>query len=135
MTNRRPSDPSTNEISQKDFLNRLARLCETRSDEIRSLKFELTCVRTKLRETEEHASRLANGLEGTCICCEKVAVRNQEMVNEIFVLREERDKARRMFCEVSSEFEHYRRTEIPENGSVEDYARNEGWDGLYEEIK
>lgn len=99
------------------------------------MKIELQFVRTKLREAEEHADRLANGLEGKCLCCERVAVRNQQMVNEIFVLREERNKARRMFCEVSSEFEHYRRCEISENGSVEDYARNEGWDDLYEETK
>ena len=102
MTNHQPLDPATDEISQKDFLNRLARLCETRSDEIRSLKLELTRVRTKLRETEEHASRLANGLEGTCISCKRVAARNQEMVHEISILRAERDEARREVCNLNA---------------------------------
>lgn len=47
---------------------------------------------------------------------------------ELTKLKAERDQARRMYCQVASDYEHDRRSEIPENGSPEDYARNERWD-------
>jgi hypothetical protein len=52
---------------------------------------------------------------------------------EMTKLKAERDEARRMYCQVASDCEHDRRSEIPENGSPEDYARNEGWDCFKED--
>jgi chromosome segregation ATPase len=46
--------------------------------------------------------RIMEGLEGTCMTCEPVGVRNQQMEQHIKTLQAERDEARREVCKCNS---------------------------------
>ena len=52
---------------------------------------ELSRLRAKL-------NRIMQGLEGTCMTCEPVGVRNQQMERDIETLKAERDLLRREVC-------------------------------------
>lgn len=73
---------------------------------------ELSRLRDKL-------SRIMQGLEGTCMTCEPVGVRNQQMERDIETLKAERDEARRWFCQ---------HVELPLGGDGTRVAKGHGWD-------
>jgi len=49
-------------------------------------------------EAKSKVERIMEGLEGTCMTCEPVGVRNQQMVQDIKTLQDQRDEARREVC-------------------------------------
>jgi DNA repair ATPase RecN len=49
-------------------------------------------------EAKSKLGRIMEGLEGTCMTCEPVGVRNQQMEQHIKKLQAERDEARREVC-------------------------------------
>lgn len=71
---------------------------------------ELSHLRAKL-------NRIMQGLEGTCMTCEPVGVRNQQMEQHIKTLQDQRDEARREVSKLMG-------------GSAEQhwYANRRGWD-------
>ena len=64
---------------------------------------------------------LKNGFEGCCPACEPVGQMNKK-------LREERDEARRLYCE---EWAFTIELERGEAGNPLDLAAEKGWGGLY----
>lgn len=49
-------------------------------------------------ESKSKVERIMSGLEGCCMTCEPVGVRNQQMVRDIKTLQDQRDEARREVC-------------------------------------
>jgi hypothetical protein len=49
-------------------------------------------------EAKSKVERIMSGLEGCCMTCEPVGVRNQQMVQDIKTLQDQRDEARREVC-------------------------------------
>ena len=79
---------------------------------------ELSRLRAKL-------NRIMQGLEGTCMTCEPVGVRNQQLEGMLNVMREqvehyvqERDEARREVCACEADTSEDQR----------EYANTRGWD-------
>ena len=105
--------------------------------ELQELVHTLTLERDAAREK---IARIMSGLEGCCMTCEPVGVRNQQMerdiadlkvcVNasadqvraqhaELETLKAERDEARRWFCQ---------HVELPLGGDGTRVAQGHGWD-------
>jgi vacuolar-type H+-ATPase subunit E/Vma4 len=55
-------------------------------------------LRKERDEAKSKLGRIMEGLEGTCMTCEPVGVRNQQMEQHIKKLQAERDEARREAC-------------------------------------
>jgi septal ring factor EnvC (AmiA/AmiB activator) len=68
--------------------------CREAADEIERLREERD-------EAQAKYERIFKGLEGSCMSCEPVGVRNQQMEQHIKKLQAERDEARRSVCEMS----------------------------------
>jgi len=49
-------------------------------------------------EAKSKIERIMSGLEGCCMTCEPVGVRNQQMERDIKTLQDQRDEARREVC-------------------------------------
>lgn len=69
-------------------------------------------------EAKSKVERIMSGLEGCCMTCEPVGVRNQQMSQDIKTLQAERDEARRMVC----------RSQFTMTELQHDYAKDKGWD-------
>jgi septal ring factor EnvC (AmiA/AmiB activator) len=82
----------------------------TDSDHIMQLRQQVSNLHARLK-------RIMEGLEGTCMTCEPVGVRNQQMEQHIKTLQAERDEARREVSKLMG-------------GSAEQhwYANRRGWD-------
>lgn len=52
----------------------------------------------ELSRLRDKVARIMEGLEGCCMTCEPVGVRNRQMEREIATLKSERDEARREVC-------------------------------------
>ena len=77
--------------------------------ELQELVHTLTLERDAAREK---IARIMSGLEGCCMTCEPVGVRNQQMEGMLEVMREqvehyvsERDEARQMYCEAMEKYD------------------------------
>jgi hypothetical protein len=55
-------------------------------------------LRQQVADLQAKLGRIMEGLEGTCMTCEPVGVRNQQMEQHIKTLQAERDEARREVC-------------------------------------
>jgi hypothetical protein len=55
-------------------------------------------LRQQVSNLQAKLDRIMEGLEGTCMTCEPVGVRNQQMTQHIKTLQAERDEARREVC-------------------------------------
>jgi hypothetical protein len=68
-------------------------------------------------QAQSKVQRIMSGLEGCCMTCEPVGVRNQQMEQHIKTLQAERDEARREVSKLMG-------------GSAEQnwYANRRGWD-------
>lgn len=53
----------------------------------------------ELSRLRDKVARIMEGLEGCCMTCEPIGVRNRQMEREIATLKSERDEARREVCE------------------------------------
>ena len=73
----------------------------------------------ELSQLRDKLARIMEGLEGCCMTCEPVGMRNQQMEREIATLKAERDEARRWFC---------RHVELPLGGDGTRVAQGHGWD-------
>jgi hypothetical protein len=49
-------------------------------------------------QAQSKVERIMSGLEGCCMTCEPVGVRNQQMVQDIKTMQDQRDEARREVC-------------------------------------
>ena len=58
---------------------------------VMQLRQQVSNLRAKL-------DRIMEGLEGCCMTCEPVGVRNQQMQRDIKTLQDQRDEARREVC-------------------------------------
>jgi hypothetical protein len=78
--------------------------------------YEIEKLRKERDEAKSKLGRIMEGLEGTCMTCEPVGVRNQQMVQDIKTLQAERDEARREVSKLMG-------------GSAEQhwYANRRGW--------
>jgi len=63
--------------------------------ELRALLAEALAQRD---EAKSKVERIMSGLEGCCMTCEPVGVRNQQMSQDIKTLQDQRDEARREVC-------------------------------------
>ena len=53
-------------------------------------------------EAKSKIERIMEGLEGCCMTCEPVGIRNQQMERDIKTLQDQRDEARREVCKCNS---------------------------------
>jgi len=74
-------------------------------------------------EAKSKVERIMSGLEGCCMTCEPVGVRNQQMSQDIKTLQDQRDEARRELCRWQAE---------AEGGTPKEHADDEGWDCFLE---
>ena len=92
------------------------------SDHIMQLQQQMANLQAKL-------NRIMEGLEGTCMTCEPVGVRNQQMEQHIKKLQAERDEARREVCKCNS-------TSYPhDTKEAYEIAESRGWDCFKEDDK
>ena len=88
--------------------------------------FALREAKRERDEAQAKYARIFKGLEGSCMTCEPVGVRNQQMEQHIKKLQAERDEARREVCQCrSTSYPHDMR-------EVYEIADSRGWD-CYEE--
>jgi glycogen debranching enzyme len=55
-------------------------------------------IRQQVTDLQAKLGRIMEGLEGTCMTCEPVGVRNQQMQRDIATLKAQRNVARREVC-------------------------------------
>ena len=60
--------------------------------------YEIKRLRLERDEAKSKVERIMSGLEGTCMTCEPVGVRNQQMQRDIATLKAQRNVARREVC-------------------------------------
>jgi uncharacterized coiled-coil DUF342 family protein len=77
-------------------------------------------------EAKSKIERIMEGLEGCCMTCEPVGVRNQQMVQDIKTLQDQRDEARREVCAWQG---------ATSGKSFRDTAAVRGWDCFKEDSK
>jgi septation ring formation regulator EzrA len=70
-------------------------------DHVESLVAKCAELTRERDEAQAKYERIFKGLEGSCMSCEPVGVRNQQMEQHIKKLQAERDEARRSVCEMS----------------------------------
>ena len=75
-------------------------------------------------EAKSKVERIMSGLEGCCMTCEPVGVRNQQMSQDIKTLQDQRDEARREVCAWQS---------ATSGKSFRDTAAVRGWDCFEDE--
>jgi len=93
---------------------------------IAELRTQINLLRAERDEAREKINRIMLGLEGCCMTCEPIGVRNQQMERDIETLKAERDEARREVCNLNAE----------EYGATpEHHADGRGWDCFAEETK
>lgn len=95
----------------------------TDSDHIMQLRQQVSNLHARLK-------RIMEGLEGTCMTCEPVGIRNQQMEQHIKTLQAERDEARREVCEC--------KCSPPKTqffGAPQELAEVNGWDCFGEDGK
>lgn len=96
--------------------------CAIKVAHIAELKAQVRTIALERDEARERFGRIIAGLEGFCITCEPVNVRNQQMEREIATLKAERDEARLEVCQLLAQF--------PGSGASEGYAEERGWQYL-----
>jgi hypothetical protein len=80
-------------------------------------------------EAKSKLGRIMEGLEGTCMTCEPVGVRNQQMVQDIKTMQDQRDEARREVCiERAIEVAWDLGQSGPFATSPQTIAKSRGWD-------
>ncbi len=154
MTNHRPSDAPTDEISQDEYIRRLRRQCDMEASHIAELKEQVRTIALERDAAREKVAKIMAGLEGCCMTCEPVGVRNQQMERDIETLKdqisslrtglwiaiEQRDEARRSLCEcrASGGFDSHDGDWFADDGRhilAREYAAEQGWDCYKEERK
>ena len=70
-------------------------------------------------QAQSKVERIMSGLEGCCMTCEPVGVRNQHMVQDIKTMQDQRDEARREICIM---------LEDATNNHRKNHAKRWGWD-------
>ena len=73
----------------------------------------------ELSQLRAKVARIMEGLEGCCMTCEPVGIRNQQLERDIATLKAERDEARRWFCQ---------HVELHLGGDGTRVAKGHGWD-------
>lgn len=92
---------------------------------IAELKAQVRAIALERDAARERIARIVAGLEGCCMTCEPVGVKNQQMEGMLEVMREqvehyvsERDEARREVCALEADTAEDQR----------EFARQRGWD-------
>jgi hypothetical protein len=79
-------------------ITKLRRRCEMEASHIAELKEQVRTIALERDAAREKAARIMEGLEGCCMTCEPVGMRNQQMERDIETLKDQRDEARRLYC-------------------------------------
>lgn len=92
-------------ISNDEYIRRLRRQCDMEAAHIAELKEQVRTIALERDAAREKIARIVDGMEGCCMACEPVGVRNQQLEGMLEVMREqvehyvsERDEARREVC-------------------------------------
>ena len=147
MTNHQPLDPATDKTSQVERIRRLEHRCDMEAAHLSEMKAQVRQLIAERDAAREKIAKIMAGLEGCCMTCEPIGVRNQQMERDIAdlkvclnasadqvraqhiemeTLRAERDVARRWLC---------RRSEWVHGGDGTQTANEHGWDCFKEETK
>jgi len=96
---------------------RLLEHCMQLRQQVAELRALLAEALAQRDEAKSKIERIMSGLEGCCMTCEPVGVRNQQMQRDIKTLQDQRDEARREVSKLMG-------------GSAEQhwYANRLGWD-------
>jgi len=70
--------------------------------QVTDLRALLAEALSKRDEAKSKIERIMEGLEGCCMTCEPVGIRNQQMQRDIKTLQDQRDEARREVCKCNS---------------------------------
>ena len=135
-------------------VRRLRERCDMEASHIAELKEQVRTIALERDAAREKVARIMAGLEGCCMTCEPVGVRNQQMERDIETLKHqnaefvrnltmaqdernaavaERDEARREVCRIQEQVpikEMDKATTL-----AEDYAEERGWDCFKEDGK
>jgi len=87
---------------------------------------EVEQLRQQRDEAKSKIERIMEGLQGCCMTCEPVGVRNQQMQRDIKTLQDQRDEARREVCAWQG---------ATSGKSFKDTAAVRGWDCFKEDSK
>ena len=93
--NHRPSDVPTDETSQAERIRRLEHRCDMEAAHLSEMKAQVRQLIAERDAAREKIAKIMAGLEGCCMTCEPVGVRNQQMEREIATLKAECEQARR----------------------------------------
>lgn len=93
--NHRPLDVPTDETSQVERIRRLEHRCDMEAAHLSEMKAQVRQLIAERDAAREKIAKIMAGLEGCCMTCEPVGVRNQQMEREIATLKAEREEARR----------------------------------------
>jgi hypothetical protein len=124
-------------ISQDEYIRRLRRQCDMEADHIAELKEQVRTIALERDAAREKVARIMAGLEGCCMTCEPVGMRNQQMERDIETLKDQRDEARRDLC---MEWVWRGRNYRLQNGhkfkpSAKDWATISNWDCFRDTMK
>lgn len=122
MTNHRLPDGADDELTQVERIRRLKHRCDMEAEHVAELKEQVRVIALERDAARERVARIMAGLEGCCMTCEPVGVRNQQMQRDIETLKAERDEARADVCGLLAE--------IDPNSSARQHAEDRGWDYL-----
>ena len=112
-------------ISHDEYIRRLRRQCDMEAAHIAELKEQVRTIALERDAARNKIARIMEGLEGCCMTCEPVGVRNQQMERDMETLKAERDEARREVCALEADTAEDQR----------EFARQRGWDCLKENGK
>jgi hypothetical protein len=92
--------------------------------QVANLHASLVKARAERDQAQSKVERIMSGLEGCCMTCEPIGVRNQQMVKDIKTMQDQRDEARREICEFAVGWQRAgMRVQHPQQ-----YAHERGWD-------
>lgn len=110
-------DPMAVAIQRIEFLQHR---CDMEVAHIAELKEQVRSIALERDAAREKVARIMAGLEGCCMMCEPVGVRNQQMEQDITTLQAERDLLRREVC--------YHRAAAIQDRKPEEIAAALKWD-------
>ena len=117
----------------EEEVRRLRARCDMEVSHIAELKAQVRAIALERDAARERIARIVAGLEGCCMTCEPVGVKNQQMEGMLEVMCEqvehyvsERDEARREVCRIQEQVPN----KEMDNATTlaEDYAKLRGWD-------
>lgn len=86
------------EMTQAERIRRLEHRCDMEAAHLSEMKAQVRQMALERDAAREKIAKIMAGLEGCCMTCEPVGVRNQQMERDLSALKAECDLLRREVC-------------------------------------